>query len=226
MHYGTAVARTGQQWMQRVFSWMFFGVLMTGIIAYFLSTNPNTVAYLTHNKGLFWGILIGELVLVFALSAMIHRISPFAATLGFFTYAGLNGVSMTLILSYFSLGTIYSAFIIAAGMFGLFSIYGYVTKRDLSKIGSIATMFLLGIILASVVNIFFLKSGLMSLVISYVLVGLFCVITAFDVQKIKQLGNSDFDDRTADKMAIIGALALYIDFIAIFQNLLFILNDD
>lgn len=133
---------------------------------------------------------------------------------------------MTLILHYFDLGTIFAAFFIAAGMFGLFAVYGYVTKRDLSRIGSIAIMFLIGVILASLVNMFFLKSGVMSLVISYAIVGLFCIITAFDIQMIKGMGEEAMEEGMAEKMAIFGALALYIDFIAIFRNLLYILGDD
>lgn len=222
----TPVASSMQSWMLRVFSWMVAGLFMTGIIAYVLSQNPAVPKALAGNSVYFWGIFIAQLVVVFGLSFLINKISPLVATIGFFLYAGLNGVTMTLILHYFSLGTVFSAFFIAAGMFGLFAFYGYVTKRDLSRIGSIAIMFLIGVILATVVNAFFVKSGVVSLIISYAIVGLFCIITAFDIQMIKNMGNEAMDEGMAEKMAIYGALALYIDFIAIFRNLVFILGDD
>jgi uncharacterized protein len=222
----SSVARVQQGLMQRVFSWMFAGLFMTAIIAYVLSQNENVTQYLLKNQMILFGIWIVNLLLVIGLSFLLQRLSVFAATFAFFLYAGLNGVSFSLILAYFHAGTIYAAFFIAAGMFGLFAVLGYVTKIDLTRIGSIAIMLLIGIILASLVNVFWLKSSMLGLIISYVLVALFCIITAYDIQNIKRMSREAYDEDTAAKMAIFGALMLYIDFILIFQNLLQILSSD
>ncbi|MBA4495996.1 Bax inhibitor-1/YccA family protein [Paenactinomyces guangxiensis] len=228
MNTGTPapVVTTNQRLMQRVFSWMFAGLIMTAIIAGALSMNPNVPKMLASQPVVFWGFVIAELIVVFGLSLFLNRLSVFAATLGFFLYAALNGVTLTLILSYYNLGTIGAAFFITAGMFGVCALIGYTTKRDLSKIGSIALMLVIGLILASLVNIFFIESSLFSWIVSIALVVLFCVITAFDVQKIKYMSEQAYDEDTVSKLAIFGALMLYLDFIIIFKNLLNILGSD
>lgn len=223
MNTGTIV-KTNQRLMQRVFGWMFAGLSMTAIIALALSMNPNVPAFLIQNQGVLWGIWIANLVIVFGLSALLNRLSVFAATLGFFLYAALNGISFTLILTYFDLGVIFPAFFIAAGMFGLFAVIGYTTKMDLTKIGSIALMLVIGLVLASLVNLFWMKNPMITFIISCALVILFCVITAFDIQKIKEMSAHTYDEDAASKLAIFGALMLYIDFIVIFKELLYILN--
>jgi FtsH-binding integral membrane protein len=111
-------------------------------------------------------------------------------------------------------------------MFGLFAVFGYVTKIDLTRIGSIALMLVLGLILASIVNLFFLHSTMFDLIISYALVVLFCGVTAYDIQKIKAMSQHAYDEETGTKLAIFGALMLYLDFIIIFKNLLRILSRD
>lgn len=224
--YDSTSAKVNQRLMQRVFSWMFAGLSMTAIIAIALYSNPDVPAFLMSSPGVFWGIVIAELVVVFGLSALINRLSPFMATFAFFLYAALNGVTFTLILAQFNLYLIGTAFLIAAGMFGLFALIGYTTKINLTKIGSIAIMFAIGLILASLVNIFLIHSSLMDLIISYALVLIFCIVTAYDIQSIKRMGENAYDENTASKMAIFGALMLYLDFIIIFKNLLFILNSD
>lgn len=210
----------------RVFSWMVAGLLMTAIIAYVLGSNPRVTGYLAANPLVFGGFVIAELLTVLVLSFLFHRLSVFAATFAFFLYAALNGVTLTLVFSMFELGTIASAFFIAAGMFGIFAFFGVFTKIDLSKIGFIALMLVIGLVLASVVNLFFLKNGWVNLVISYAMVILFSIITAWDVQKIKQLSREKKDEDTTSKLAILGALMLYLDFIIIFKNVLFILGND
>ncbi|TCS93281.1 Bax inhibitor-1/YccA family protein [Hazenella coriacea] len=218
--------RSNEGLFPKVFGWMFAGLVMTAVIAWGLSLNENVVYFLAKNSVFFWGIVIAQLVVVFGLSFLFNRLSVFAATFGFFLYAALNGVTMTLVLTFFDLGTIFAAFFIAAGMFGVSAVFGYVTKRNLSGIGSVALMLVFGLILASIVNIFFLKSGLMSLIISYAIVVLFCIITAFDIQKIKVMAAEAMDEEMVDKIAIFGALMLYLDFIIIFKNLLYILGSD
>jgi FtsH-binding integral membrane protein len=224
-HY-VASTQVTQRLVQRSFSWMFVGLTLTALVAIVLSMNPEVPKMLVQNQAVFWGIIIIQLVTVFGLSFAINRISPFVATFAFFLYAALTGVTFTLILAFFDLGTVGAAFFIAAGMFGVCSLLGYVTKRDLTKIGSIALMAIIGIFLATLINLFFLKSGLISLIISYAIVILFCVVTAFDVQMLKNLSSQAMDEKTASKLAVFGALMLYIDFIAIFQNLIYILGSD
>ena len=222
----TASAPVHQRLMQRVFSWMFAGLSMTAIIAIALYSNPNVPVFLASTPGVFWGIVIAELVVVFGLSALLHKMTPFMATFAFFLYAALNGVTFTLILAQFDLYLVGTAFLIAAGMFGLFAIIGYTTKINLTKIGSIAIMGVIGLILASFVNIFFIQSSVVDLAISYLLVLVFCIVTAYDIQNIKRMSESAYDEKTASKMAIFGALMLYLDFIIIFKNLLTILSSD
>ncbi|RAL22035.1 Bax inhibitor-1/YccA family protein [Thermoflavimicrobium daqui] len=225
MHTSTS-AKTQQRLMQRVFSWMFVGLSLTAIVAIALSMNPNVPQMLVQNKAMFYGIIALELITVIGLSFLLNRISSFFATLAFFFYAALNGVTFTVILAYFNIGTIGAAFFIAAGMFGISALIGFVTKRDLSKFGSIIFMALIGIILATLINLFFLKSSMFTLILSYIIVGLFCFITAYDIQSIKAIGDQAMDEETATKFAIFGALMLYIDFLAIFKNLIYILGSD
>jgi FtsH-binding integral membrane protein len=207
---------------------MFAGLLLTGIIAYFLSSNTDVASLIASNKGILWGAIIVQIILVISISALIGRISAFTATFLFFLYAAVNGVTFSVYLAYVDISTVGSAFIITAGMFGISAAIGYITKADLSKMGSIFLMLLVGIILATLVNVFFLQSDTASLILSYIIVAVFCGITAYDVQNIKHLSASvqSMDDNTATKVAIFGALLLYIDFIAILQNLINILNRD
>jgi FtsH-binding integral membrane protein len=228
-HYqSSTAARTDQRLFQRVFSWMFAGLLLTGIIAYFLSSNADVVTLITQNPAILWGAIIAEIVIVIAISFLIGKISPFVATFLFFLYAALNGITFTIILSYVNITTVGAAFIIAAGMFGISAAIGFITKMDLSKLGSIFFMLIIGLLLTTLVNVFFLKSSGLDLVLSYIIVIVFCGLTAYDIQNIKRLSYSvhSMDENTATKVAIFGALQLYIDFIAILQHLIYILNRD
>lgn len=214
--------------LRRVFSWMFVGLSLTAIIAFFLSQNPRVPLYFAQHPGVLITLLIVEVALVFLLSLLIRKMSVFFATFAFFLYAALNGVTLTLILSYFNLGTITTAFAVSAGMFAAAAIFGYVTRMDLSKLGFIALMALIGLLLATVVNIF-LHNTMLELIISYVGVIIFTVLTAFDMQKIKQMSYTvSGDENSITKLAILGALTLYLDFINMFLYLLRIFgsNDD
>jgi len=227
-YQSSSAVRTDRGLFQRVFSWMFAGLLLTGIIAYFLSSNTDIASLLASNSWILWGAIIVQIILVLAISALIGRISAFTATFLFFLYAAINGVTFSIYLAYVDISTVGSAFIITAGMFGISATIGYLTKADLSKMGSIFLMLLVGLILATLVNVFFLQSDTTSLILSYIIVVVFCGITAYDVQNIKRLSASvqSMDENTATKVAIFGALLLYIDFIAILQNLINILNRD
>lgn len=214
--------------LRRVFSWMFVGLSLTAIISFVLSLNPRVPLYFAQHPGVLFTLLVVEVALVFLLSLLIRRMSAFLATFVFFLYAALNGVTLTMILSYFNLGTVTTAFAVSAGMFATAAIFGYVTRMDLSKFGFIALMALIGILMATVINVF-LHNSMLDLIISYVGVIIFTVLTAFDVQKIKQMSYSiTGDEESITKLAILGALTLYLDFINMFLYLLRIFgsNDD
>lgn len=221
----SSVITLNQRLFQRVFSWMCAGLLMTGLIAYVLSQNENVVNMLMRNPTWFWGIVIAEILIVFTINMAINKISSSTATLLFFLYSALNGVFFTVLAKLFTQSTVYTAFLLTSALFGSFALFGYFTKRDLSKLGSIAYMLLWGVIAATVINIF-IGSSITHLIISYVVVGLGCIITAFDIQNIKIMAQSAYDEESMSKVALIGALNLYINFIMIFTNLLDILRND
>lgn len=206
--------------MKKVYTWMALALAITGITAYGVASSPNLLTAILSNQPLFWGLMIGELALVMFLSARLHKMSLTTATLMFVAYSVLNGVTMSYIFVAFSMDSIATTFFICAGTFAAMAIYGSVTKRDLSKMGSILFMGLLGLIIASVVNIFLHSTGLM-MVISYIGVILFVGLTAWDTQKLKvMLSQMDEYDETGQKMALVGALELYLDFINLFLYLL------
>lgn len=212
--------------LKKVYTWMALALAITGITAYGVASSPNLIAAIVSNQPLFWGLMIGELALVFILSARLQKMSLTTATLMFVAYSVLNGITMSFLFLAFTMESIASTFFICAGTFAAMSVYGAVTKRDLSKMGSILFMALIGLIIASVVNIFLHSSGLM-MVISYVGVLVFVGLTAWDTQKIKaMLSNMDEYDETSQKFALIGALELYLDFINLFIYLLRILGNN
>ncbi len=215
-----AVAAEQRRYIQRVFSWMFVGLLMTAVVAYLLSRNENVLTYFSERPYAFFGILIAELIMVFYLSARVHKLSVTSATLLFFIYAALNGITFSLLFALYTSSSIVLTFLITAGMFGTLAVYGYVTKRDLSRMGSILFMALIGLILATLVN-FFLHSSTLYWITTYVGVIVFSGLTAYDMQRIKEaniIGNEGTGEET--KEAIIGALILYLDFINLFLYLL------
>ena len=215
--------------LAKVFNWMAIGLGLTGVIA-FLTINSQTALQMlfTVQDGyakpnmLLYGLLIAELGLVFYLSARIQKISAQAATGIFLGYSALNGVTLSTILLYYTASSVAATFFVTAGMFGAMAVYGFVTKKDLSSWGSFLFMGLIGIIIASVVNIF-LGSSMMSWMISGIGVIIFTGLTAYDVQKITRIGAQgimDGGDAAIRKGAIMGALALYLDFINLFLMLL------
>ncbi|AMA74078.1 hypothetical protein ACH33_15465 [Aneurinibacillus sp. XH2] len=214
------VAAEQRRYIQRVFSWMFAGLLMTALVAYLLSGNENVLAYFSAHPYAFFIILIAELILVFYLSARVQKLSATSAMLLFFIYAALNGITFSLLFALYTSTSIVLTFLVTAGMFGALALYGYVTKRDLSRMGSILFMALIGLILATLVN-FFLQSSSLYWITTYAGVVIFSGLTAYDMQKIKEtniIGNEDTEEET--KEAIIGALILYLDFLNLFLYLL------
>lgn len=209
---------------RQVYIWMSLALFITGITALIVANNNSILYSLLSNQLLFWGLIIGEIVMVAVLAARIHKLSLATATVMFIAYSIINGVTMSLLFLLYTSESIASTFFITAGTFGAISAYGYFTKKDLSSLGSILIMALIGILIASLVNIF-LGSSTLYWIISYVGVAIFVGLTAYDTQKIKEsIMNSDVNE-TAYKIALMGALELYLDFINLFIYLLRIFGD-
>jgi uncharacterized protein len=207
----------------KVYRWMGLGLLLTALTAYFV-VNSEFVYTLASNSILFWGLLIAELGLVVYLSARIQKMSAETATAAFIVYSVLNGVTLSLILLVYTGASVASTFMTTALTFGAMSAYGYFTKRDLTSMRSYLMMGLVGLIIASVINMFWANST-MYWIISYAGVLLFVGLTAYDTQKIKKMGKVVEGVQTTQKMAILGALTLYLDFINLFLFLLRILGN-
>jgi FtsH-binding integral membrane protein len=217
----TQVQTRVNSFVRSVYNWMAAGLALTGFVAYFVASDPTL--FRMAQKGFFL-FAIGELALVLILSARINRLQATTATGLFLGYAFLNGVTFSYIFAIYTQTMIASTFFICAVTFGALSLYGWATKRDLTGVGSFMAMGLIGIIVASVVNIFVRSSG-MQMIISYIGVIVFAGLTAYDTQTIKQMALSQpagLDGAVARKGAIIGALKLYLDFILLFQYLLYI----
>jgi FtsH-binding integral membrane protein len=206
--------------MRKVYLWMTMALAITGICAYGVATSQNILQLVYGNSITLWVLIFAELGLVWYTSARIDRLSLSTATILFILYSALNGVTMSFIFLAFSIATIGKVFFITAGTFGITALYGYVTKKDLSKVGNIAFMALIGLILATVVNIF-LKSAMFDLILSYIGVAIFVGLTAWDSQKIKEaLAMQPDMSEASQKIALMGALGLYLDFINMFLYLL------
>jgi FtsH-binding integral membrane protein len=209
--------------INRVYGWMSGGLVVTGIIAYLIGTDPAMIQKLVENPGLIWGAIIGEFVLVIAISAGINKMSSAVATGCFLLYSALTGVVLSFIFLRYSMTSIATTFFVTSMTFGVMSIYGYVTKRDLTSIGNLCFMALIGLIIASVVNMFVASSALYWGV-TYVGILIFVGLTAYDTQKIKEMSMALGDElsvsETGKKYAIMGALTLYLDFINLFLLLL------
>ena len=212
--------------MRKVFVWMTLALAITGLTAYGVATSPTILSLIFSSKVTFFGLIIAEFALVFAISGAINRLSLSTATLLFILYSVINGATLSTIFFAFSVATIGKVFFITAGTFGAMALVGYTTKTDLTSMGKLLFMALLGIIIASVVNMFVASSGL-DLILSYVGVLVFVGLTAYDTQKIKQMCQAAPDaGESAQKLALIGALSLYLDFINLFLYLLRIFGNN
>lgn len=212
--------------MRKVFVWMTLALAITGLTAYGVATSPAILSLIFSSKVTFFGLIIAEFALVFAISGAINRLSLSTATMLFILYSVINGATLSSIFFAFSVATIGKVFFITAGTFGAMALVGYTTKTDLTSMGKLLFMALLGIIIASVVNIFVGSSGL-DLILSYVGVLVFVGLTAYDTQKIKQMCQAAPDaGESAQKLALIGALSLYLDFINLFLYLLRIFGNN
>lgn len=206
--------------MRKVYVWMTMALVITGLTAYGVATSPGILQAIYTNQILFWGLIIAEFALVIGVSAAINKLSLTTATLMFILYSVINGALMSYIFLAYTASSIATVFFITAGTFAAMAIIGYTTKTDLTSLGKILMMALIGLIIATVVNIFIKSSGF-TLILSYVGVLIFVGLTAYDSQKIKQMLLQAPDaGETAQKLALLGALSLYLDFINLFLYLL------
>ncbi len=222
------VAVQTNAFMRRVYNWMAGGLALSGLVAWWVVSSPATLGmFLRYDPAtgttsptmLYWASLIGVFALVMFLSAGIQRIRVGTATTLFLLYAGLNGVFLAPLLLMYTSASVFKAFIITAGTFGVTSIWATTTKKDLSSWGSFLFMGLVGIIIASVVNMF-LGSPMVDWIISWIGVGVFVGLTAYDTQAIRAMYLQAANEVTVSKMAIFGALKLYLDFLNLFLMLL------
>lgn len=204
--------------MRSVYLRMFLGLLATAFTAMFVASQESLMLAIFGNKIFFWGLIIAEFACVIGISGAINKISTAMAVLLFFVYAIINGVTLASIFWVFKISTIAQTFFITAGVFGAMSAYGYLTRADLSKFGAFLFMALIGLIITSVVNIF-MGSETLDWVISFVGVGIFIGLTAWDTQKIKMMVMQS-NGYNVGKIATLGALSLYLDFINLFLYLL------
>jgi FtsH-binding integral membrane protein len=210
--------------LTRVYAWMTAGLLTTGAIAMAVSSSVALVSLIVGNPIIFFGLIIAELALVWVLSANLMRLAPAVATGMFLGYAALNGLTLSVIFLAYTAASIASTFFITAGTFAAMSAIGYTTKRDLSGMGNFLFMAMIGLIIASVVNIF-LASSALYWVISFAGVLIFVALTAYDTQKIKRMIAQVSGEDAEQRVAIYGALNLYLDFINLFLYLLRILGN-
>jgi FtsH-binding integral membrane protein len=213
--------------IRSVYNWMAMGLALTGFIAYYVANSETMLQLIFKNPFIFYGLIIAELALVFTLSSRVAKMTAATATAMFVIYAALNGATLSFVFLAYTQSSITSTFFICAATFIACSIYGMTTKRDLTSMGGFLTMGLIGIIIASVVNMFVRSTG-MSMIISYIGVLVFVGLTAYDTQKLKTMALSQpagIEAGVIRKGAIMGALALYLDFINLFLMLLRILGN-
>jgi len=216
--YEQRVSSTG--FMYKVYGWMSFALAITAAVAFYVSKNPAIYAPIKTNSWLLVGLFIFQLVLVIFISAAIMKISYTTAFIAFIIYAASVGLTLSFVFEIYTKSSIYATFLVTAGMFGVTCLYGYFTKSDLTSIGSFALMGLFGLILGGIVNIF-LKSSGFDFVLSAVGVLIFTLLTAYDSQKIKQMAKGLMaSQETRKKIAILGSLTLYLDFINLFLFML------
>ena len=206
--------------MRKVYVWMTLALAITGFTAYGVATSPGILQAIYTNRILFWGLIIAEFALVFGVTAAINKLSLTTATLMFILYSVINGALLSSIFLIYTASSVAVVFFITAGTFGAMALIGYTTKADLSSMGKILFMALIGMIIATVVNLFVKSDGLTT-ILSYVGVLIFVGLTAYDTQKIKNMLLEAPDaSEAAQKMALLGALTLYLDFINLFIYLL------
>jgi len=225
----TTTGVVAKTFMASVFLWMTLAMVITAVTAYWFASDQALIGSLVNFEtgkmsGLGWFVMLAPLGFVLLMSFGYQKLSPAIMTLLFLAFSVLIGMSLSFILIVYTAASVYKTFAITAGMFGIMAVTGYTTKTDLTKFGSIMFMGLIGVVLAMVVN-FFLKSSTLEYLISVIGVLVFTGLTAYDVQKLKRIGSQPLDAVNTRKLAIMGALTLYLDFINLFLFLLRLLGD-
>lgn len=211
--------------MRKVYTWMTLALVLTGLTAYGVATSPGIMMALYSNSALMWGLVIAEFVLVIGISAAINRLSLATATLMFVAYSVINGAMLSSIFMIYTAASIASVFFITAATFAVMALIGYTTKTDLTSVGKLLFMALIGLVIATIVNMF-IGSSTLTMICSYVGVLIFVGLTAYDSQKIKNMLMQAPDaGESSQKLALLGALTLYLDFINLFIYLLRIFGD-
>ena len=210
--------------MRKVYVWMTLALVITGFTAYAVATSPALLMAIVGNRFVLLGRIVAERALVVGISGASNRLSLTAATLMFVLYSVINGATLSVVFLAFTMSSITSVFFITAGTFATMALVGYTTKKDLTSMGRMLFMALIGLVIATVVNMFMRNSGL-DMILNYVGVLVFVGLTAYDTQKIKeQLMMAGDAGEAWQKMALVGALTLYLDFINLFLYLLRILG--
>jgi FtsH-binding integral membrane protein len=213
------------EFIRRVYNWMGLGLALTALVALYTASNHALLQTIFGNSLIFFGLIIGQLALVIVISAAINRLQASTAFLLFLVYSALMGLTLSVIFLAYTRASIASTFFVTAGTFGAMSFYGYTTQRDLTSWGSFLFMGLIGIILASVVNIFF-HSEMIYWVVTYAGILIFVGLTAYDTQTLKAMAQAGFADEEVErKSAVMGALRLYLDFINLFLMLLRVMGN-
>lgn len=211
--------------MKSVYMWMTLALGVTGVVALYVSQSTELMYSIFSNSILFWGLIIAEFALVMIISARIHKMSFSTSLLLFLLYSLVNGLTLSVIFAVYTKESVATTFFVTAGTFGVMSLIGYFSKKDLSKLGGILFMLLIGLIIATVVNIFWANST-MYWIITYAGVLIFVGLTIYDTNKIKaMLEYHQGDEVITQKIALLGALTLYLDFINLFLYLLRLLGD-
>ena len=211
--------------MRKVYTWMTLALVLTGLTAYGVATSPGIMMALYSNSALMWGLVIAEFALVIGISAAINRLSLATATLMFVAYSVINGAMLSSIFMIYTAASIASVFFITAATFAVMALIGYTTKTDLTSVGKLLFMALIGLVIATIVNMF-IGSSTLTMICSYVGVLIFVGLTAYDSQKIKNMLMQAPDaGESSQKLALLGALTLYRDFINLFIYLLRIFGD-
>ncbi len=214
------ILRVQQAFLTKVYGWMMFGLLITALSSLYTITNESVLEFVFSSKITFFGLMIAQFGIVIFLTARIQKMSSNMAQVMFLVYSALTGLTLSSIFLAYTAESIVSTFVITSLMFGSMALYGYVTKRDLTGVGQFMFMGLIGVVIASVVNIF-MRSDSMSWLISFISVIVFTGLTAYDTQKMKAMAYVMMEgEEVASKGAILGALTLYLDFINLFLALL------
>ncbi|HIB36245.1 Bax inhibitor-1/YccA family protein [Mesonia sp.] len=209
----------------KVYSWMTLALVITGLVAIVTASTPSLLNAVLGNKIIFFGLIIGEFALVAYLTTAIKNMSASTAIALFIAYASFNGLTLSFIFLAYTAGSIASTFFVTAATFAAMSAYGYFTKQDLTKIGNLCFMALIGLVIASIVNLFF-QNEMLYWIVTYAGVLIFVGLTAWDTQKLKKIAvEGNENSETGQKLSIIGALTLYLDFINLFLFLLRILGN-